>query len=252
MLRTMCVLLFSAHAAVSSVGDADQTLPAINVKYDFPSSSTFVAAKGKLDIANRDAMFAKRVEHTELKTQHLSNVLGEFAKEAHEQLDAVLSIIQPAKSKTESNRAQPYFLQTGEQKRRVSGVSMKDVEAIAEDAESASDIYLAAAQSRPSPHDEQQSILVSNVEALGAINAKLVHEKHQREEATGAAHCGACERDHDQLCPDGWTEVAEGHCSGPSAYDGPCMAFADFNGLSANDKIEYERACSVCWPCAAA
>ena len=108
---------------------------------------------------------------------------------------------------------------------------------------------LAAAQSRPTPDDERQSILAGNVEALGAINAKLVHEKHQREEDGGIAHCAHCERDHGQLCPDGWSEVADGHCSGPSAYDGPCIAFAKFSGLAASDKIEYERACGVCWPC---
>ena len=115
---------------------------------------------------------------------------------------------------------------------------MSDVEAFAEDAESASKIYLEAAQGRPTPNDELQSVLAGNVEALGAINAKLVHEKHQKENAGGAAHCATCERDHDQLCPEGWSELAGGRCSGPSTYDGPCMAFADFSGLSANAKME--------------
>lgn len=249
MLRTICVFSFSICAASSSVGDVDQALPAINVKFDFPSSSTLVSAKEQLDIVNRDAMFAKRVQHMQSKTQQLSEVLDEFAKEAHDQLDAVLSIVQPARSKLESDQVQPYFLQKVDQKRRAAGVSMNDVEALAEDAESASKVYLAAAQSRPTPKDDQQSVLAGNIEALGAIHAKLVHEKHQREEASGVAHCASCERDHDQLCPEGWSEVAGGHCSGPSAYDGPCMAFAEFGGLSANAKIEYERACLVCWPC---
>ena len=250
MLRTICVFSFSVCAASSSsVGDADQALPAINVKYDFPSSSTLVSAKEQLDIANRDALFAKRVQHLELNTQRMSHVLEEFAKEAHDQLDVLLSIAQPTTSKLESDKVQPFFLQKVAQKQRVAGVSMNDVEALAEDAESASKIYLAAAQNSPTPNDEQQSILAGNVEALGAIHAKLVHEKHQREEAGGIAHCATCERDHDQLCPEGWSEVSGGHCSGPGAYDGPCMAFAHFSGLSANAKIEYERACLVCWPC---
>ena len=249
MLRSICVLSFSLCAASSSVGDADQALPAINVKFDFPSSSTHASAKEQLEILNHDAMFAKRVKHMQSKTQQLSAVLNEFAKEAHHQLDAVLSIVQPARSKSQSDQVQPYFLQTVDQKRRAAGVSMSDVEALAEDAESVSKIYLAAAQSSPTPKDEQQSVMAGNVEALGAIHAKLIHEKHQREEASGVKHCASCERDHGQLCPEGWSEVAGGHCSGPSAYDGPCMAFAAFRGLSADAKIEYERACLVCWPC---
>jgi CPW-WPC domain-containing protein len=250
MLHHICVFSFSICAAASAAGDMDQALPAINVKYDFPSSSAFVSAKESLDTVNRHAMFAKRVEHIQLKTQQLSTVLEEFAKEAHDQLDAVLSVVQSATSDLQSpDKAQPYFLQKFEQKHRVAGVSMNDVEALAADAESASEIYLAAAQSRPSPNDEHQSILSGNVEALGAIHAKLVHEKHEREEAGGIAHCASCERDHGQLCPEGWSEVADGHCSGPSAYNGPCMAFAKFSGFTANDQIEYERACLVCWPC---
>ena len=249
MLRAFCVFSSCICAAASSVGEVDQALPAINVKFDFPLSSTLASANEKLDIVNRDAMFAKRVQHIELKTQKFSEVLAAFAKEAHDQLDAVLSIVQPATNKLESGKVQPYFLQKVEQKRRVVGVNMNDVEALAEDAESASNIYLAAAQRHPTPSDEQQSILAGNVENLGAIHAKLVHEKHQREAARGIAHCANCVRDHDQMCPDGWSDAAGGQCIGPSAYDGPCIAFANMSGLSANDKIEYERACLVCWPC---
>ena len=250
MLRSICLVSFSVCAASSSVSGVDQALPTINVKYDFPASSTLVSAKGRVDIANRDAMFEKRVQHMESKTQQLSELLEDFAKEAHAQLHAVLSVVQPASSRVESGHAHPYFLQNIEQQRHAAGVSMNDVEALAEDAESASKIYLEEAQSRPTPNDEQQSVLASNVEALGAINAKLVHEKHQKESAGGAAHCATCERDYEQLCPEGWSELAGGRCSGPSAYDGPCMAFADFSGLSANAKTEYEQACLVCWPCA--
>lgn len=245
MLRSICLVSFSVCAASSSVRDVDQALPTINVKYDFPASSTLVSAKGSMDVANRDAMFEKRLQHMQSKTQQLSEVLEAFAKEAHDQLHAVLSVVQPAGSRVESA---PYFLQNVEHKRHAAGVSMSDVEALAEDAESASKIYLEAAQGRPTPNDEQQSVLAGNVEALGAINAKLVHEKHQKENAGGAAHCATCERDHDQLCPEGWSELAGGRCSGPSTYDGPCMAFADFSGLSADAKMEYERACLVCWP----
>ena len=138
-----------------------------------------------------------------------------------------------------------------EHKKRTADVSMNDVEALAEDAESASNIYLEAAQSRPTPSDEQQSILAGNADALGVINAELVHEKHQRDEAQSVAHCANCGCNHDQLCPEGWSEVASGHCSGPVAYDGPCMAFYQFNDMWADDKTEYERACLVCWPCRA-
>ena len=62
MLRTIFVLSCSLSAVASSVGSADQTLPAINVKYDFPPSSTLASAKESLDVMNRDALFAKRVQ----------------------------------------------------------------------------------------------------------------------------------------------------------------------------------------------
>ena len=241
-----------SFVVASSVGSADQTLPAINVKYDFPSSSTVASAKGMLDDMNRDATFAKRVQHMQLKTQHLSSVLRDFEKHGQDQLNAVLSIVQPTANKLESDTPSPYFLQLLDQKQRVPGVGMNDVEALAQDAESASEIYLSTAKSRPTPQDEQRSVIAGNVEALKAINAELLHEKHTLEESNGLLHCAKCERDHDQLCPDGWSELANGHCSGPNAYDGPCMAFAQFNGLSTNDKIEYERACQVCWPCSSA
>ena len=248
MLRTICALSFSIFGAASSLGDVDQTIPAINVKFDFPSSSTLVSTKERLDIVNRDAVLARRVQHAQLKMQHLSQVLQEFGSEVNDQLGAVLSIVQPMASNLESH-VQPSFLQVVEQKQRVAGVSMNDVEKVAQDAESASEIYSSVARSLPTPKDEQRSILAGNVEALGAINAELLHEKHLMEEAGGIAHCSSCERDHDQLCTDGWSEIAGGNCNGPNEYDWPCMASDQFGALSANDKIEYERAFLVCWPC---
>ena len=251
MLRINCLWSLLVSALASSLSDVDQTLPAINVKFDFPSSSTLVSSKERLDVVNQDAVFAKRVHHTQLKTQHLSQVLQEFAMNVHNQLDALLSVVKPMTSNLEFQGGLPAFLQVDKQKQHVAGVSMSDVEKLAQDAESASEIYYAAAQGLPTSKDEQRSIMAGNVEALGAIHTEFLHEKHVMEAAGGVAHCASCDRAHDQLCPDGWSEVAGGHCSGPTLYDGPCMAFAHFGDLTANDKIEYERACLVCWPCQA-
>ena len=249
MLRILCFLAFSTSAIATSLHDRDQTLPAINVKYDFSSSSTIASAKEKLDIVNRDAVFSKRVQNVQLKTQEMSHALQEFAREVRSQLDAVVSIVQPVANKLEPHDEQPSFLQVMGQKQRVAGVTMNDVESIAQDAESVSELYSSVAQGLPTLKDEQRSILAGNVEALGAIHAELLHEKHAMEAAKSLSHCASCERDHNQLCPDGWSEVAGGYCNGPSEYDGPCTAFADFGSLSAKDKTEYERACLVCWPC---
>ena len=249
MFRALSVLSLSAFAVASSLNDADQTLPAINVKFDFPLSSTLVSARELLEIADRDAVFAKRVQHAEDKTVHLSQVLQQFAHEVDDQLVTLASIVQPVAN---SQDLPPSFLQMADQKQHVAGVSMSDVEELARDAESASKLYASAAHSGPTPMDEQRSILAGNVDALGAVHAQLLHEKHAMDEAGSLAHCASCARDHDELCPDGWTEVASGHCSGPSDYDGPCVAFANFAGLSAKDKTEYERTCAVCWPCHAA
>ena len=112
MLRIISVFSFSVSAvsaASSSVGSADQTLPAINVKFDFPSSSALVSAKDRLDIGSRYLMFAKRMQHILMKTQQLSTVLEDFAKEAHDQLDAVLSVVQTAARNIESHKAQTIF-----------------------------------------------------------------------------------------------------------------------------------------------
>ena len=79
MFRALSVLSLSAFAVASSLNDADQTLPAINVKFDFPLSSTLVSARELLEIADRDAVFAKRVQHAEDKTVHLSQVLQQFS-----------------------------------------------------------------------------------------------------------------------------------------------------------------------------
>ena len=249
MLRVLCVSLFSVSAFASSLDDVDQTLPSINVKFDFPSSSTVVSAKERLDIVNRDAVFMKRVRHVQQKVQHLSNVLETFARGAHDQLGAVLSIVQPLAASMLSQDVPPSFLQVVEQKQRLAGVSMDDVEKLAQDAEFAGEIYSSAAQDQPTQKDEQQSILEGNVETLGAINEELLHEKHLIEDAQSMTHCTTCARNHDTLCPEGWSEGVGGSCNAPDAYDGPCMAFAYFGGLSDNDKIGYERRCLVCWPC---
>lgn len=245
----MCVSSISICAAASSVDGADHTLPAINVKFDFPSASTLELAKEQVNSANRGSMFERRVLHLQSKTEIMSTMMEGFAKEAHGQLDAILSIVQPSSRRLAPDREQPYFLQKAERDRSVAGITMSDVEALAEDAESVSKIYLAAAQSRPTSKEEQQSVLEGNVKALGAINAELMHEKHETDVAGSVTHCAACERDHDQMCPDGWSEVAAGYCSGPSAYDGPCIAFGQFSGLPVSAKIDFERACLVCWPC---
>ena len=79
MFRILCFLPFSTSAIASSLNDRDQTLPAINVKYDFSSSSTIAFAKEKLDIVNRDAVFSKRVQNVELKTQEMSHALQEMS-----------------------------------------------------------------------------------------------------------------------------------------------------------------------------
>ena len=249
MLRILCFLPLLMSAAASSLNDRDQTLPAINVKYDFPSSSTIASAKEKLDIVNRDAVFSKRVQQVQLKTEDISRALQEFAREVRGQLDAVVSVVRPVANSLESHSEQPSFLQVTGQKQRVAGVTLNDVESLAQDAESLSELYSSNAQGLPTLKDEQRSILAGNVEALSAIHAELLHEKHAFEAAESLSHCASCERNHHQLCPDGWSEVAGGYCTGPSEYDGPCMAFADFGSSSAKDKTEYERACLVCWPC---
>ena len=234
-------LLLWAVAAASLV--VDQTIPAINVKYDIPSSSTALSTQGNLDLLNRDSMFTTRLQHVHMKANRLSEVLREFANTAHDQLHAALSLARPTLEHS------PLFLQLSERNQRVKGVSMSDVEQLARDAESLSDIYSSTARGRPTAKDEQRSVLTSNVEVLGAINEELNHEKHKMEIASGVVHCASCERDHDQLCPEGWSEVAGGHCSGPETYEGPCMAYGNFADILTNQKIQYEHTCSVCWPC---
>ena len=124
-------------------------------------------------------------------------------------------------------------------------VDMTDVEALAGDADKVAQLYEAAAGSATSMDDVRARLLGKNVDALGDVQALLVAEQRQSQ----ASFCGTCPRDYEALCPDQWQELPAGSCARFAGYDGPCAAFSYFSGVSASEKLEFERRCSVCWPC---
>lgn len=58
-----------------------------------------------------------------------------------------------------------------------------------------------------------------------------------------------CEEDFGQPCPKDWAKF-EGTCeANPSSYVGPCAPFANLEGLSLQDKVQYAALCEVEFPC---
>lgn len=62
--------------------------------------------------------------------------------------------------------------------------------------------------------------------------------------------CPACDdKDYSDPCPLGWSELSDGRCKAPAAYEGKCTEVQMFMGSSGAAKMELEMTCSICWPC---
>ena len=77
------------------------------------------------------------------------------------------------------------------------------------------------------------------------------HEKMALGHLCGVAFAcgGTCAPDYDEACPDGWSIGEAGVCLAPAEYAGPCVGLKDFSQYVWADKLAFESACAVRWPC---
>ena len=77
------------------------------------------------------------------------------------------------------------------------------------------------------------------------------HEKIALAHSCGVAFAcvGACTPDYSQTCPGGWSAGAAGVCLAPAEYAGPCVGRRDFGQDVWSEKVAFESACAVRWPC---
>ena len=132
------------------------------------------------------------------------------------------------------------------------GPTISDVRALAEGASAVADIYLHAAKSAPSISDSLDEIDLHDAAAVHELQAVAAQQdRQQSNDATSAGgRCPLCSREYSAPCPESWIDVGGGVCEAPPAYDGACLAYGAFSGLSTADKHEFERRCAACWPCA--
>lgn len=132
------------------------------------------------------------------------------------------------------------------------GPTISDVRALAEGASAVADIYLHAAKSAPSISDSLDEIDLHDAAAVHGLQAVAAQQdRQQSNDATSAGgRCPLCSREYSAPCPESWVDVGGGVCEAPPAYDGACLAYGAFSGLSTADKHEFERRCAACWPCA--
>lgn len=59
---------------------------------------------------------------------------------------------------------------------------------------------------------------------------------------------GACARNWEAPCPDGWRHVG-GNCEAPGSYDGGCAKSQSFQGVGVDSRALFASECAAPWPC---
>jgi len=59
---------------------------------------------------------------------------------------------------------------------------------------------------------------------------------------------GGAPEDFAAACPASWTQDADGACTAPASYDGPCVQHKSFVGLARLQKAAWGNSCGVSWP----
>ena len=132
------------------------------------------------------------------------------------------------------------------------GLGTDDLHVLAGQADAAADLFLEASRRAPSVIDSVHALDGADASALQALQATALQQDRQRldDEMSAGGRCPFCAREYSKLCPESWADVGAGVCAAPSMYGGACPAYGSFSVLSVTDKQEFERRCSVCWPCA--
>ena len=95
MFRIVLLCLSAASVArVSATEVAEQTLPAINVQYEFPASETLMSKSDLLDASAQDKAFHDRVRKVHEQLDRIGDVASQFAEQAVIDLDRLLAVAQ--------------------------------------------------------------------------------------------------------------------------------------------------------------
>lgn len=225
VFATLCLVVLGQAAPY--IGDADQTLPAVNVKFEFAASA---ASAGHFQDL---AAFNQRVKEVVDGTSHDSQMLADFLATANDQLDE-LAIATRASAFLAMKQA-PSFPE---------GVDsiVSDVASTVKSADKpAGDEAAALAKLESDGKKTLEGDVASEAAATEAAEAAYAAASEQ---AAKLLHAGGCPRDYSGSCPSGWSE-AGGACEPAGNYNGPCAAGAVGN------KEEFAVKCRASWPCAA-
>ena len=131
------------------------------------------------------------------------------------------------------------------------GRATPDLQVLAGQADAAADLFLEASRRAPSVTDSVQELDGADAASLQALQATASQQDRQRldDEMSAGGRCPLCTREYSKLCPESWADVGSGVCAASPIYGGACPAYGSFSLMSASDKQEFERRCSVCWPC---
>ena len=93
-VRFFAVFCAAVYAPkVSGASDADEALPAINVKYEFPAVTTILSSKSGAAAADHEEAFAARVQRAHEQLDRIEQVAGTFAKQAGADLDRLHDVL---------------------------------------------------------------------------------------------------------------------------------------------------------------
>ena len=93
-VRFFAVFCAAAYApTIAAANDADEALPAINVKYDFPAVTTILSSKSGAVAADSEEAFAARVQRAHERLERIEHVAGTFAKQAGADLDRLHDVL---------------------------------------------------------------------------------------------------------------------------------------------------------------
>ena len=100
MFRLIVISLSTASVACGLGNDdaVQQTLPAINVQYDFPASETLLSKSQVLSASGQDRAFQERVRSMHKSLDRMSDVAERFVQQAEADLDRLVAVVQASSS----------------------------------------------------------------------------------------------------------------------------------------------------------
>ena len=98
MFRLIVLALSSVAFGLRADDTVQQTLPAINVQYDFPASETLLSKSQVLSASGQDRAFQERVRSMHKSLDRMSDVAERFVQQAGVDLDRLLAVVQVSSS----------------------------------------------------------------------------------------------------------------------------------------------------------